>query len=152
MSHRACGGARLRPWIRACAALLALTTGCTSVHTLALDRVPAEGRGRARVVMRDGYRYEFERIAVRGDSLHGTYRLAQERVGPDGELYYEEVTRETVLACAAIDSVQVKRVDVSKSALLGAGGVLLAIWVRSLVAEGDEDEAQDGKGSQGQPE
>jgi hypothetical protein len=30
--------------------------------------------------------------------------------------------------------------------------VLLAIWVRSLVAEGDEDEAQDGKGSQGQPE
>jgi hypothetical protein len=123
----------MRSGLRLVAALLTLTLGCSSVRTVPIERVSAQGQGGTRVVMRDGYTYQFERVAVRGDSLYGSYVVTEERQGLAGEVIFEDVTRQTILPIKGIERLEVKHRDISKNLLLGAGGVLFTIWLRQTL-------------------
>jgi len=133
-------GPRVR--LRIAAASLVLTLGCTTVRTVPIERVPPKGQGATRVVMHDGYTYRFSNIAVRGDSLYGTYAVTEERIGSEGEPIFEDFVRQTALPVAGISRLEVRRTDASKSILLGAGGVLFAIWLRQVFTS-EEQETDD---------
>ena len=133
-----------RSGLRVGAALLLLTTGCSSVHNLPVDRVTERGMGRTRVVMHDGYTYDFARVAVRSDSLYGTYWISEERIGSEGEVIYEDLARQTVLPTSSVARLEIKRWDPSKSVLLGAGGVLFAIWLKGVVTTEEEEKPEYG--------
>jgi hypothetical protein len=120
-------------WLRAGALALLLATGCSSMRTVPFDGIPPQGRGKTRVVMRDGYAYQFARVSARGDSLAGTYFVTEERFGADGNVTYEDVARRTVLPAAQIARIESRHWDASKSFLLGAGGTLFAIWLRGVL-------------------
>jgi hypothetical protein len=129
----------MRTALRLVAALLALTLGCSSVRTVPIERVSAQGQGDTRVVMRDGYTYQFERVAVRGDSLYGSYPVTEEREGLKGEVIFEDVTRQTILPVRGIERLEVKHWDISRNLLLGAGGVLFTIWLRQVLTSEEKE-------------
>jgi hypothetical protein len=134
----------MRAGPRLVAALLAFTLGCSSMRTVPIEGVPAAGRGRTRVVMRDGSVYQFERVAVRSDSLYGSYPVTEEREGPGGEVIFEDLTRQTILPVAGISRLEVKHWDMSKNLLLGAGGVLCAIWLQQALTSEEQEEVDYG--------
>ncbi|MBD3235634.1 MAG: hypothetical protein GF330_02895 [Candidatus Eisenbacteria bacterium] len=151
------GGARDR---RRCAgrllgifALLALV-GCSATHRISLDTLSSDGVGQARVITRDGYSYDFERVAVRGDSLIGTYVVVEERIYGRDEIAYVDVERQTVLPLSVVEQVETRRIDIGNTLMLGAGATLFAIWAHSVV-EPDEPEIDEigggGKPPQGGP-
>lgn len=129
----------MRTGLRLVAALLAFTFGCSSVRTVPIERVSAQGQGDTRVVMRDGYDYRFERVSVRGDSLYGSYQVTEEREGLEGEVIFEDVTRQTILPVGGIERLEVKHWDISKNLLLGAGGVLFTIWLRQALTSEEQE-------------
>ena len=137
------GGERARAGhrvgLRSAAALLVLTLGCSTVRTVPIERVPPQGRGATRVMMHDGYTYRFSNIAVRGDSLFGTYAVTEERIGPEGEPIFEDFVRQTALPVAGIARLEVRRLDPSKSILLGAGGVLFTIWLKQVFTNQEQE-------------
>jgi hypothetical protein len=128
-------GGHRRAGLRVAALALLIATGCSSMRTVPLDRIPPQGRGKTRVVMRDGYTYQFARVTARGDSLTGTYFVTEERFGEDGNVTYEDVARQTVLPAARIERLESRHWDASKSFLLGAGGALFAIWLRGVLTQ-----------------
>lgn len=133
-----------RAWRRIAAAGLALALlGCSSLRQVPPRSVSAEGLGGARLVLKDGYTYGFDRVYARGDSLVGVYSVVEERIGADGSVAYVDVARETVLPASSVDRVEVRRLDVSKSVLLGAGAVISGIWLAGILGSGD-DEGEDG--------
>jgi hypothetical protein len=127
------GAGRPRIGLRVAAVAALLATGCSSMRVVPLDRVPPGGRGKTRVVMRDGYTYQFARLTVKGDSVAGTYFVTEERETADGNITYEETARRTMLPAAGIARIEARHWDASKSILLGAGGVLFGIWLRGVL-------------------
>lgn len=121
------------------AALLVLALGCSSVRTVPLERVSGAGQGDTRVVMRDGYVYQFDHVAVRGDSLYGSYRVTEERESLEGEVTFEDVTHQTILPVAGITRLEKKHWDISKNVLLGAGGVLFTIWLKQTLTNEEKE-------------
>jgi len=126
------------------ATLLALAAGCSSVRTIPIEDVSREGRGGTRVVMRDGYVYRFDRVAVRGDSLYGSYRVTEERQGRDGAIIFEDVMRQTIVPVAGVARLEAKHWDLSKSLLLGAGGVLFTIYLTDVLGEDEKEVVEHG--------
>ena len=129
----------VRAGLRLVAALLTFTLGCSSVRTVPIERVSTQGQGRTRVVMHDGYVYQFERVAVRDDSLYGSYQVTEEREGLGGEVIFEDVMRQTILPVGGISRLEVKHWDISKNLLLGAGGVLFTIWLRQALTSEEKE-------------
>jgi hypothetical protein len=129
-------------WIAA-AALVCGPAGCTSIRQLPPGAISESGTGRARVVMRDGYTYGFERVLASGDSLIGIYRVSEERVIENSEIAYVDLERRTVLPRGRVERVEIRRLDVSKTLLMGAGAVISGFWLVSLF-ETDTKSADDG--------
>jgi len=130
-------------------ALGAVLTGCSSVQQLSVAELPPEGVGAARVVLRDGYSYGFDRVTARHDSLIGFYRIVEERVRGDAEIAYIDVERSTVLDAEQVAHVEISRFDWSKSLLVGAGAVLTSIWLIDLFDIGGGEEDDNGKDTGG---
>lgn len=134
-----------RPWV--IPPLLMALCGCTSMREFHLQNLPAGGTGRARVVMRDGYAYGFDRVFARGDTLVGIYHVVEERVLEGGDVAYVDLERETTLPGTTVARVEVRHLDWSKSLMLGACGVLFTIWLVGVLDTGDKDaEDHGGKG------
>jgi hypothetical protein len=126
--------------------LVMVGLGCTSVRQLPVDALPPEGSGKARVVLRDGYDgYVFERVLVRGDSVIGVYQVVEERITPGGEIAFVDVDQQTVLRREAVAHVELRRLDWSKTFLVGAGGILAGFFLATLVDPGEADEESGGK-------
>ncbi len=121
-------------------------SGCTSMRQLPPDAITQSGTGRARVIMRDGYTYGFERVVARGDSLIGIYHVSEERVVENGEIAYVDLERRTALPRARVARVEIRRLDVSKTLLLGAGGVISGFWLVSLFETDTKTTDHGGKG------
>lgn len=142
--------ARSAPWARArCATLLLalVAVGCSSVREVPVRSLAPEGTGRARVVLRDGYSYAFRRVYPRNDSLVGVYHLVEERIGAGGDIAYVDVERETVLPAASVAHVEMRRLDLSKSLLMGAGAVIAGIYVVRLFEGPEKPDSKGGKGN-----
>lgn len=123
-------------------ALAGLLIGCTSIRQLPPDAIPDSGTGHARVVMRDGYTYGFERVLAQGDSLIGIYHVTEERVVENQEIAFVDLERRTVLQRGQVARVEIRRLDASKTLLLGAGAVISGVWLVSLF-ETDEKPVDD---------
>ncbi len=109
--------------------------GCSTVQQVPLESITADGIGKATVVSRDNYVYNFERVQTRGDSLVGTYFVVEERASADGGVAFVDVPHHTILPAERVSRVEVKRLDYANTALLGAGATLFAIWATSLSDE-----------------
>jgi hypothetical protein len=120
-----------RAWIGA-GALAGLLIGCTSIRQLPPDAIPESGTGHARVVMRDGYTYGFERVLAHGDSVIGIYHVTEEHVVENQEIAFVEMERRTVLQRGQVAHVEIRHLDASKTVLLGAGAVISGVWLVSL--------------------
>lgn len=118
---------------------LLLAVGCSATHRIPIEALPGGGTGKARVLTRDGYSYDFERVVVRGDSLIGTYVVVEERIYGRDEIAFVDVERHTVLPLGEVDYIETRHVDIGNSLLLGAGATLFVIWVQSMSAQEETD-------------
>ena len=112
-----------------------------SRHESARSRRASE---RARVTTVDGYTYDFARLAVRSDSLIGTYVVVEEQVLGRDEIAYVDVERHTVLPLSQVAHVDVKRFDYGNTVLMGAGAVLFVIWAESVIGSDEPDDEGSG--------
>ena len=113
-------------------AALVAGLGCSRMCEIPISDIDEIGTGRAQVVTKNGYIYEFEDVFVRQDSLVGTYSLTEERLYKDGSIAYVDVDYETILPVATVSHLEVKKTDVGNTILLGAGVTLLGLWVSGL--------------------
>jgi hypothetical protein len=118
--------------------------GCSTVRQVPLESIAAEGIGKATVVSKDNYTYNFEQVHVQGDSLVGTYYVVEERVSANGNVAFVDVPRYTALPTHRVERVEIKRLDYGSTALLGAGATLFTIWATSL---DDEPDTQQNNGN-----
>ncbi len=116
-----------------------LSPGCSGVREIPVDDVDSGGVGKADVVTRDGYVYNFEAIHVRGDSLYGSYSLVEERLYKDGGIAYEDVMYETALQLSNVSHIEVKKFDLGNTLLVGAGAALISVWLSDTAADEDGD-------------
>ncbi len=117
---------------------LLLAVGCSSTRQVPFDDLRVSAAERADVHTVDDFVYTFESVAVRGDSLVGTYYVVEERITEGGAIAYVDAPRETVLPLSKISRVEIKELDYANTALLGAGATLFAIWATSL-SDGSND-------------
>jgi hypothetical protein len=137
---------RARFALIAAGAIAGLLVGCTSIHQLPPEAIPESGMGHARVVMRDGYAYGFERILARGDSLIGIYHVSEERVVENNDIAFVDLEHRTVLRRGEVERVEIRRLDASKTLLLGAGAVISGAWLVSLFQSDAKPADEGGKG------
>ncbi len=134
---------RLRRATRRGVVLLAgaafLMTGCSNTVRVGMSQYPEDGTKRTRVVTRDGFEYDFARAYVEGDTLHGFYRVVEERVMPNGHLAYVDAPRHTHLPLSEVAYAEYSKFDYTGTALVGAGAVLMAIFIGGLSDDDDLD-------------
>jgi hypothetical protein len=113
-----------------------------------MNEYPASGTKRTTVVTRDGHEYDFERAYVAGDTLHGNYRVVEERVLANGNLAYVDVPRYTHLPLEQISYAEYSKFDYAGTALVGAGAVIMAVFIGGLESD-DELDPLPGSGTGG---
>ena len=121
-----------------------LATGCSQTVRVGMDQFPADGTKRTMVLTRDGFEYDFQQAYVDQDTLHGFYRVVEERVMPNGHLAYMDVPRYVHLPLEDVAYAEYSKFDYTGTALVGAGAVIMGIFIGGL---GDDDEADPLPGS-----
>ncbi len=120
--------------------------GCTSIRSVPFERVPPEGLGKTRVVLSDGYTYDFGHVFTRGDTLIGVYTVVEEHIDAQGQVIYVDTEHRTLVPLTTVKRLETKRVDLSKSMLLGAGAVIGAIYIHGIMASDEDEEEDSGSG------
>jgi hypothetical protein len=106
------------------AGLSLLAMGCTALREVPPSQYAAEPERRhVRVVTREGLIYEFDYVAVNGDSLVGYRR--RDAAGPAEEYITVPLPLEDIQTLAS------RRIDWYRTGLIG-GGVLAALVVKGL--------------------
>ncbi len=110
---------------------LILATGCTSLREVPRSEYAAAAeRKHVRVVTREGLVYEFDYVAVSGDTLIGYRRQ-------DNETAFEEFATMRV-SLDEVTKLSARRLDWYRTGLIG-GGVLAALVARGLASDATEE-------------
>jgi len=140
-------GSRPCALVRAVAGALALAllaNGCSTMTSLPVAAVPAEGLKNARVVLKDGYTYRFARLRLVDQELLGTYFVVEERTAADGTLTFVDAERETRVPVEQVSEIRVGKRDYGKTILLAAGGVIFGVWLAGTLDTDDDSETDSG--------
>lgn len=122
---------RHRVWRAAALVAGIAATGCTSLREVPRPEYTAEPeRKHVRIVTRDGLVYEFDRVAVSGDTLIGFRRQ-------DVESNFDEFSSMRFLA-DEVTQFSARRLDWKRTGLIG-GGVIAVLVARGLSESDDED-------------
>lgn len=135
---------RVRCWVALLTTAAFVLAGCSDTVRVGMNQFPEDGTKRTRVVTRDGFEYDFARAYVEGDTLHGYYRVVEERVLPSGDLAYVDAPRYTHLPLSEVAYAEYTTFDYAGTALVGAGAVLMGIFIGGL---SDDDDLQPLPGS-----